>query len=206
MPYMADGTPIDIILTPLGVPSRMNLGQILELHLGMAAHSLGYQAIVPPFAGATEDEIKDELEKAGLNRNGTMTLYDGLTGESFDQDIAVGYMYMLKLHHMVEDKMHMRSVGPYSLINQQPLGGKAQKGGQRFGEMEVWALLGHGTAYILREVLTIKSDDIVGRSAAFDAIVKGKKIPEPNIPASFNVLLNNLRGLALDIDLNKEAK
>jgi DNA-directed RNA polymerase subunit beta len=206
MPYMADGTPIDIILTPLGVPSRMNLGQILELHLGMAAHSLGYQAIVPPFAGATEDEIKDELEKAGLNRNGTMTLYDGLTGESFDQDIAVGYMYILKLHHMVEDKMHMRSVGPYSLINQQPLGGKAQKGGQRFGEMEVWALLGHGTAYILREVLTIKSDDIVGRSAAFDAIVKGKKIPEPNIPASFNVLLNNLRGLALDIDLNKEAK
>lgn len=204
MPYMADGTPIDIILTPLGVPSRMNLGQILELHLGMAAHSLGYQAIVPPFAGATEGEIKDELEKAGLERNGTMTLYDGLTGEAFDQNIAVGYMYMLKLHHMVEDKMHMRSVGPYSLINQQPLGGKAQKGGQRFGEMEVWALLGHGTAHILREVLTIKSDDIVGRSAAFDAIVKDKKIPDPNIPASFNVLLNNLRGLALDIELNKE--
>lgn len=204
MPYMADGTPIDIILTPLGVPSRMNLGQILELHLGMAAHALNYQAIVPPFAGATEEEIKDELEKAGLSRDGTMTLYDGLTGEPFDQDIAVGYMYILKLHHMVEDKMHMRSVGPYSLINQQPLGGKAQKGGQRFGEMEVWALLGHGTAHILREVLTIKSDDILGRSAAFDAIVKDKKIPEPNIPASFNVLLNNLRGLALDIDLKKK--
>ena len=203
MPYMKDGTPIDIILTPLGVPSRMNLGQILELHLGMAAHTLNYQAIVPPFAGATEDEIKGELEKAGFRRDGTMTLYDGLTGESFDQDIAVGYMYILKLHHMVEDKMHMRSVGPYSLINQQPLGGKAQKGGQRFGEMEVWALLGHGTAHILREVLTIKSDDIIGRSAAFDAIVKGKSIPEPNIPASFNVLLNNLRGLALDIDLKK---
>jgi len=204
MPYMADGTPIDIILTPLGVPSRMNLGQILELHLGMAAHSLNYQAIVPPFAGATEEEIKDELEKAGLSKDGTMTLYDGLTGEPFDQNIAVGYMYVLKLHHMVEDKMHMRSVGPYSLINQQPLGGKAQKGGQRFGEMEVWALLGHGTAHILREVLTIKSDDIVGRSAAFDAIVKDKKIPEPNIPASFNVLLNNLRGLSLDIDLKKK--
>ncbi len=203
MPYMKDGTPIDIILTPLGVPSRMNLGQILELHLGMAAHTLNYQAIVPPFAGATEEEIKNELEKAGLSRDGTMTLYDGLTGEAFDQNIAVGYMYILKLHHMVEDKMHMRSVGPYSLINQQPLGGKAQKGGQRFGEMEVWALLGHGTAHILREVLTIKSDDIVGRSAAFDAIVKGKGIPEPNIPASFNVLVNNLRGLALDIDLKK---
>ncbi len=204
MPYMKDGTPIDIILTPLGVPSRMNLGQILELHLGMAAHSLNYQAIVPPFAGATEEEIKDELEKAGFSKDGTMALYDGLTGEPFDQNIAVGYMYILKLHHMVEDKMHMRSVGPYSLINQQPLGGKAQKGGQRFGEMEVWALLGHGTAHILREVLTIKSDDILGRSAAFDAIVKDRKIPEPNIPASFNVLLNNLRGLALDIDLKKK--
>ena len=203
MPYMKDGTPIDIILTPLGVPSRMNLGQILELHLGMSAHALGYQAIVPPFAGATEEEIKNELEKAGLSRDGTMVLYDGLTGEPFNQNIAVGYMYMLKLHHMVEDKMHMRSVGPYPLINQQPLGGKAQKGGQRFGEMEVWALLGHGTAHILREVLTIKSDDILGRAAAFDAIVKDKRIPEPNVPASFNVLLNNLRGLALDIDLKK---
>ncbi|MCK4386561.1 MAG: DNA-directed RNA polymerase subunit beta [Candidatus Pacebacteria bacterium] len=203
MPYMKDGTPIDIILTPLGVPSRMNLGQILELHLGMAANSLGYQAIVPPFAGASDKEIKTELKKAGLSEDGKMALYDGLTGETFDQNIAVGYMYMLKLHHMVEDKLHMRSVGPYSLINQQPLGGKAQKGGQRFGEMEVWALLGHGTAHILREVLTIKSDDIIGRSAAFDAIVKGKKIPEPNIPASFNVLLNNLRGLALDIELKK---
>ncbi|MBU1046936.1 DNA-directed RNA polymerase subunit beta [Patescibacteria group bacterium] len=203
MPYMADGTPIDIILTPLGVPSRMNLGQILELHLGMAAKKLNYQAVVPPFAGATEEEIKDELEKAGYSRSGTMPLYDGLTGEKFNQDIAVGYMYMLKLHHMVDDKMHSRSIGPYSLINQQPLGGKAQRGGQRFGEMEVWALLGHGTAHILREVLTIKSDDIIGRSAAFDAIVKGNEIPEPNLPASFKVLLKNLRGLALDIDLKK---
>lgn len=203
MPYMEDGTPIDIILTPLGVPSRMNLGQILELHLGMAAKKLNYQAVVPPFAGATEVEIKNELEKAGYSKSGTMPLYDGLTGDKFNQDIAVGYMYMLKLHHMVDDKMHSRSIGPYSLINQQPLGGKAQRGGQRFGEMEVWALLGHGTAHILREVLTIKSDDIIGRSAAFDAIVKGNKIPSSNLPASFNVLLKNLRGLALDIDLKK---
>ena len=204
MPHMADGTPVDVILTPLGVPSRMNLGQILELHLGLAAKALNYQAIVPPFMGATGDEIKQELRKAGFSEDGKMALFDGRTGEKFDQDIAVGYMYILKLHHMVEDKIHMRSVGPYSLINQQPLGGKAQGGGQRFGEMEVWALLGHGAAYTLREVLTIKSDDIVGRSAAFDAIIKGKKIPEPNIPASFNVLLNNLRGLALDVELRKE--
>jgi len=203
MPYQADGTPIDILLTPLGVPSRMNLGQILELHLGMAAHHFNYQAIVPPFAGATEAEIKEELKKAGLDESGTVKLYDGLTGEAFDQPIAIGYMYMLKLHHMVEDKMHMRAVGPYSLINQQPLGGKAQKGGQRFGEMEVWALLGHGTAHILREVLTIKSDDIIGRSATFDAIIKGHTIPQPNVPASFNVLVKNLQGLALDIELKK---
>ena len=201
MPYMANGTPIDIILTPLGVPSRMNLGQILELHLGLAAHALGYQAIVPPFAGATDTEIKDELKRAGFESDGKMTLFDGRTGQKFDQKVAVGYMYILKLHHMVEDKIHMRSIGPYSLITQQPLGGKAQGGGQRFGEMEVWALLGHGAAHTLREMLTIKSDDIVGRSAAFDAIVKGEKIKELNTPASFNVLLNNLRGLALDVDL-----
>jgi DNA-directed RNA polymerase subunit beta len=201
MPYMADGTPIDIILTPLGVPSRMNLGQILELHLGMAAHALNYQAIVPAFAGASDVEIKQELKKAGFPEDGKMKLFDGRTGEAFDQNIAVGYMYMLKLHHMVEDKIHMRSIGPYSLITQQPLGGKAQGGGQRFGEMEVWALSGHGAAHTLREVLTIKSDDIQGRSAAFDAIVKGHKIPQSNIPASFNVLLNNLRGLALDVEL-----
>lgn len=204
MPYMADGTPIDIILTPLGVPSRMNLGQILELHLGLAAHTLGYQAIVPPFAGATDKEIKDELQRAGFSQDGKMTLFDGRTGVPFDQKVAVGYMYILKLHHMVEDKIHMRSIGPYSLITQQPLGGKAQGGGQRFGEMEVWALLGHGVAHTLREMLTIKSDDIVGRSAAFDAIVKGEKIREQNTPASFNVLLNNMRGLALDVELKKE--
>jgi DNA-directed RNA polymerase subunit beta len=171
------------------------------MHLGLAAHTLNYQAVVPPFAGATEEEIQEELVKAGVPENGKVTLYDGRTGVKFDQDIAIGYMYVLKLHHMVEDKIHMRSIGPYSLITQQPLGGKAQNGGQRFGEMEVWALLGHGASHTLREMLTIKSDDIVGRSAAFDAIVKGEKIPEPHLPASFNVLLNNLRGLSLDVDL-----
>ncbi len=206
MPYMADGTPIDVILTPLGVPSRMNLGQILELHLGLAAHTLGYQAIVPPFAGPTGDEIKAELKEAGFSETGKMKLFDGRSGEAFEQDIAVGYMYIMKLHHMVEDKIHMRSIGPYSLITQQPLGGKAQNGGQRFGEMEVWALLGHGAAHTLQEILTIKSDDIVGRSAAFDAIVKGLPITQLNTPASFNVLLNNLRGLALDVQIKKGSK
>lgn len=201
MPYMEDGTPIDIILTPLGVPSRMNLGQILEMHLGLAANTLNYQAVVPPFAGATDVEVKEELKKAGFPENGKIPLFDGRTGEKFDQNIAVGYMYILKLHHMVEDKIHMRSIGPYSLITQQPLGGKAQSGGQRFGEMEVWALLGYGASYILREVLTIKSDDIVGRSSAFDSIVKGRRISQPNLPASFNVLLNNMRGLALSVEL-----
>ena len=203
MPYTEDGQPIDIILTPLGVPSRMNLGQILEMHLGLAAHTLGYQAIVPPFAGATYEEIQEELKRAGHNESGTMPLYDGRTGEQFAQDVAVGYMYVLKLHHMVEDKIHMRSIGPYSLITQQPLGGKAQNGGQRFGEMEVWALLGYGAAHTLREMLTIKSDDIQGRSAAFDAIVKGKPIGEAHTPAAFNVLVNHLRGLALDVVLGK---
>ena len=201
MPYGDDGEPVDIILTPLGVPSRMNLGQILELHLGLAAHSLNYQAIVPPFAGATEKEIEQELEKAGFSSTGKISLKDGRTGEAFDQDIAVGYMYILKLHHMVEDKIHMRSIGPYSLITQQPLGGKAQAGGQRFGEMEVWALLGYGAAYTLREILTIKSDDIIGRSAAFDSIVKGERIGNPHTPAAFNVLLKHLRGLSLDVEL-----
>ena len=204
MPYMADGRPVDMILTPLGVPSRMNLGQILELHLGLAANTLNYQAIVPPFAGANDTEIKEELVKAGIAPSGKMKLFDGRTGESFSQDIAVGYMYIMKLHHMVEDKIHMRSIGPYSLITQQPLGGKAQGGGQRFGEMEVWALLGHGAAYTLREMLTIKSDDILGRSAAFDAIVKGERIGQMNAPASFSVLLNTLRGLSLDVELKKE--
>ncbi len=204
MPYTEDGKPVDVILTPLGVPSRMNLGQILELHLGMAANTLGYQAIVPPFAGAGEKEVKEELKAADLPEDGKLWLRDGRTGESFAQRISVGYMYILKLHHMVEDKIHMRSIGPYSLITQQPLGGKAQVGGQRFGEMEVWALLGYGAAYTLREMLTIKSDDIVGRSAAFDAIVRGEKISHPHTPAAFNVLVNQLRGLSLDVDLRKE--
>jgi DNA-directed RNA polymerase subunit beta len=205
MPYMADGTPIDIILSPLGVPSRMNLGQILEIHLGLAAEKLGYQAIVPSFLGATHEEIKEELVKAGIPENGRMKLFDGRTGESFKQDVAVGCMYMLKLHHMVEDKIHMRSIGPYSLITQQPLGGKAQGGGQRFGEMEVWALEGYGAAYTLREMLTIKSDDIQGRSATFDSIIKNETIKAPNSPASFNVMLNYLRGLALDVKLEKNS-
>ncbi len=204
MPYMEDGKPVDVILTPLGVPSRMNLGQIFELHLGLAANTLNYQAIVPPFTGATDVEIKEELVKAGFDASGKMKLRDGRTGEYFDQPVAVGYMYILKLHHMVEDKIHMRSIGPYSLITQQPLGGKAQGGGQRFGEMEVWALLGHGAAYTLREILTIKSDDIQGRSQAFDSIVKGERLKQPNLPASFNVLLKSLRGLALDVELIKK--
>jgi DNA-directed RNA polymerase subunit beta len=200
MPFDKDGNPVDLILTPLGVPSRMNLGQILEMHLGLAAHTLGYQAIVPPFAGATADEICAELVAAGFDKSGKMQLHDGQTGEPFAQPVAVGYMYVLKLHHMVEDKIHMRSIGPYSLITQQPLGGKAQNGGQRFGEMEVWALLGYGAAYTLREMLTIKSDDIQGRSAAFDAIVKGEAISHSGTPASFAVLTNQIRGLALDVE------
>jgi len=204
MPYDKNGDPVDVILTPLGVPSRMNLGQILEMHLGLAAHAGGYQAVVPPFGGATMAEIQDELEATGFDRSGKQKLYDGQTGEAFAQDIAVGYMYILKLHHMVEDKIHMRSIGPYSLITQQPLGGKAQNGGQRFGEMEVWALLGYGTAYTLREMLTIKSDDIQGRSAAFDAIVKGQPIQHPGTPASFSVLMNQLKGLALNVELLDE--
>lgn len=204
MPYTKDGRPIDILLTPLGVPSRMNLGQILELHLGMAANTLGYQAIVPPFAGANEADVKAELAAAGLPTDGKIQLRDGRTGDAFAQKTAVGYMYILKLHHMVEDKIHMRSIGPYSLITQQPLGGKAQIGGQRFGEMEVWALLGYGAAYTLREMLTIKSDDIVGRSAAFDAIVRGEQISHPHTPAAFNVLVNQLKGLSLDVTLTHD--
>jgi DNA-directed RNA polymerase subunit beta len=199
MPYMADGTPVDIILTPLGIPSRMNLGQILEMHLGYAADKLGYQAIVPAFQGASVAEIQEELVKAGMDKSGTTTLFDGRTGDAFENPVAVGQMYMLKLHHMVEDKLHQRSIGPYSLITQQPLGGKAQGGGQRFGEMEVWALEGYGAAHTLREMLTVKSDDIEGRSAVYDAIIKGSPIEEPGTPASFVVMLNNLRGLGLDV-------
>jgi len=200
MPFDENGEPVDLILTPLGVPSRMNLGQILELHLGLAADELGYQAVVPSFSGATEEEIKADLKEAGFREDGKRVLFDGRTGEAFAQPVSVGVMYILKLHHMVEDKIHMRSIGPYSLTTQQPLGGKAQNGGQRVGEMEVWAFLGYGAAYSLREILTIKSDDILGRSAAFDAIVSGKRIEETNTPATFNVLVRHLRGLGIDIE------
>lgn len=201
MPYLEDGTPVDIILNPLGVAGRMNVGQVLETHLGWAAEKLGYQAITPAFRGAKEEEIKEELKKAGIPTSGKVQLFDGRTGEAFDQPVTVGQIYMLKLNHMVEDKIHMRSIGPYSLITQQPLGGKAQGGGQRFGEMEVWALEGYGAAHALQEMLTIKSDDVLGRSAAYDAMVRGEPFKSPNIPASFHVLLNELRGLSLDIDL-----
>ena len=201
MPYLEDGTPVDIILNPLGVASRMNIGQILETHLGWAASKLGYQAITPSLIGATDEEIQNELEKAGLPRDGKVTLYDGRTGMPFSQRITVGMIYMMKLVHMVEDKIHMRSIGPYSLITQQPLGGKAQGGGQRFGEMEVWALEGFGAAHTLQEMLTIKSDDIAGRVSTYDAIVRGEPFKTPNIPASFHVLVNELKGLALDVDL-----
>ncbi len=203
MPYLADGTPVDIVLNPLGVASRMNLGQILETHLGWAARELGYRAVTVPLAGATEDQIHEELKKAGLPETGKVTLYDGRTGKPFDNEVAVGIIYMMKLNHLVEDKIHMRSIGPYSLITQQPLGGKAQFGGQRFGEMEVWALEGYGAAYTLQEMLTIKSDDVMGRSSAYESIIRGEKIKNPNIPASFNVLVAELKSLGLNVDLVK---
>ncbi|MDX9902953.1 MAG: DNA-directed RNA polymerase subunit beta [Bacteroidales bacterium] len=201
MPFLADGTPVDIVLNPLGVPSRMNLGQIYETVLGWAGHELGMQFSTPIFDGASQDEINGLTEKAGVPRNGTTYLYDGGTGERFDQPATVGMIYMLKLGHMVDDKMHARSIGPYSLITQQPLGGKAQFGGQRFGEMEVWALEAFGAAHILQEILTIKSDDVIGRAKAYEAIVKGEPMPMPGIPESLNVLLHELRGLGLSINL-----
>jgi len=201
MPYLEDGTPVDIILNPLGVASRMNIGQILETHLGLAASRLGYQAICPSLNGATDEEIIEEMQKAGWPVDGKVTLYDGRTGEPFQQKVTVGSIYMMKLAHMVEDKIHMRSVGPYSLITQQPLGGKAQGGGQRFGEMEVWALEGYGAAHTLQEMLTIKSDDMLGRTSAYEAIVRGERFKNPHLPASFYVLLHELKGLALDVEL-----
>ena len=201
MPFLADGTPIQIMLNPLGVPSRMNVGQILETHLGWAAAKLGYRAITPVFDGATESVINDELEKAGLPRNGKVQLYDGRTGEPFGQLTTVGYIYMLKLHHLVDDKVHARSTGPYSLITQQPLGGKARSGGQRYGEMEVWALEAYGAAYTLQELLTVKSDDVEGRTKIYNAMVNGDNTLQAGTPASFSVLMNEIRGLALDMDL-----
>ena len=201
MPFMPDGTPVDVVLNPLGVPSRMNLGQVLEVHLGAAARLLNWKIATPVFDGASEEDIEECLQMAGLETNGKTVLYDGRTGEAFDKPITVGVMYMLKLHHLVDDKIHARSTGPYSLVTQQPLGGKAQFGGQRFGEMEVWALEAYGAAHTLQEILTVKSDDVVGRVKTYEAIVKGENIPEPGIPESFKVLVKELQSLGLDIRL-----
>ena len=199
MPFLPDGTPLDIVLNPLGVPSRMNIGQVLEVHLGRAAAALGWKIMTPVFDGAHEDDIRECLKEAGLREDGKTVLYDGRTGEQFDNPVTVGYMYYLKLHHLVDDKIHARSTGPYSLVTQQPLGGKAQFGGQRFGEMEVWALEAYGAAYTLQEILTVKSDDTVGRVKTFEAIVKGNNIPKPGVPESFKVLIKELQSLALDV-------
>jgi len=255
MPYMADGTPVDIVLNPLGVPSRMNVGQILEVHLGWAAKGLGKKIddmlkaqakaaevrkflekiynttgrpeqldtlddkeilhladnltrgvpfATPVFDGATEEEIKGMLETAGLPRSGQVTLHDGRTGEAFDRPVTVGFMHVLKLHHLVDDKMHARSTGPYSLVTQQPLGGKAQFGGQRFGEMEVWALEAYGAAYTLQEMLTVKSDDVNGRTKVYENIVKGEHKIEAGMPESFNVLVKEIRSLAIDVDMERD--
>ncbi|MBE5772948.1 MAG: DNA-directed RNA polymerase subunit beta, partial [Clostridiales bacterium] len=229
MPFLADGTPLDIVLNPLGVPSRMNIGQVLEVHLGLASKALGWHVATPCFDGAQEEDIQDLLEmaaqkedgplydhngkpliqfsKIGINRTGKLPVYDGRTGDRFDNPVTVGYMYYLKLHHLVDDKIHARSTGPYSLVTQQPLGGKAQFGGQRFGEMEVWALEAYGASHVLQEILTVKSDDTIGRVKTYEAIVKGENIPDPGVPESFKVLLKELQSLALDIkvlDVNKE--
>jgi DNA-directed RNA polymerase subunit beta len=206
LPFLEDGTPVDIILSPLGVVSRMNLGQLLETHLGLAANALGYKIATPVLNGLTEEQIKSELKKAGFPESGQVQLYDGRTGEAFDHKTTIGYNYMLKLNHMVEDKIHQRSIGPYSLITQQPLGGKAQFGGQRFGEMEVWALQAYGAAHTLQEMLTIKSDDVPGRSKAYEAIIKGEEVSRVNIPESFNVLVRELKGLCLDVGLLKKTE
>ena len=204
MPFMPDGTPVDVVLNPLGVPSRMNLGQVLEVHLGGAARLLGWKIATPVFDGASEEDIEECLKMAGISSNGKTVLYDGRTGDPFDKPITVGVMYMLKLHHLVDDKIHARSTGPYSLVTQQPLGGKAQFGGQRFGEMEVWALEAYGAAYTLQEILTVKSDDVVGRVKTYEAIVKGENVPEPGVPESFKVLIKELQSLGLDVRLYSE--
>ena len=204
MPFMPDGTPVDIVLNPLGVPSRMNLGQVLEVHLGMAAKLLGWKVATPVFDGATDEEIREMFREANYSEDGKTTLYDGRTGEPFDHPVTVGVMYMLKLHHLVDDKIHARSTGPYSLVTQQPLGGKAQFGGQRFGEMEVWALEAYGAAYTLQEMLTVKSDDTIGRVKTYEAIVKGENVPEPGVPESFKVLVKELQSLGLDVRLYSE--
>ena len=204
MPFLPDGTPLDIVLNPLGVPSRMNIGQVLEVHLGYAAHALGWKVATPIFDGANEKEIRELLVQAGVAEDGKTVLYDGRTGEAFDQRVTVGYPYYLKLHHLVDDKIHARSTGPYSLVTQQPLGGKAQFGGQRFGEMEVWALEAYGAAYTLQEILTVKSDDVTGRVKTYEAIVKGNNVPKPGVPESFKVLVKELQSLCLDIKVLDE--
>jgi len=204
MPFLADGTPVDILLNPLGVPSRMNVGQILETHLGWAASKLGFKAVTPVFDGSSEEEIRDCLKEAGVSETGKSVLYDGRTGEKFEQPVTVGFIYMLKLHHLVDDKVHARATGPYSLITQQPLGGKARFGGQRFGEMEVWALEAYGAAYILQELLTVKSGDVEGRTKIYESMVKGENTLEAGTPASFDVLTHEIRGLGLNMQLEKK--
>ncbi|MFL5234395.1 MAG: DNA-directed RNA polymerase subunit beta, partial [Microvirga sp.] len=206
MPFLPDGTPVDIVLNPLAVPSRMNIGQILETHLGWAASRLGYRIATPVFDGARDADIQSAMSQAGLPFDAKIDLYDGRTGEKFDNPVTVGYKYMLKLAHLVEDKIHARSTGPYSLITQQPLGGKAQFGGQRFGEMEVWALEAYGAAYTLQEMLTVKSDDVAGRTKVYEAIVRGDDTFEAGIPESFNVLVKEMRSLGLNVELTSVKK
>jgi DNA-directed RNA polymerase subunit beta len=201
MPYLADGTPIDIVLSPLGIVSRMNLGQLLETHLGLPAKKFGYKVATPVLNGVPEMDIRQELERSEFKASGKTLLYDGKSGDAFDNEVTVGIMYIMKLNHMVEDKIHQRSIGPYSLITQQPLGGKAQFGGQRFGEMEVWALEAYGASHTLQEILTIKSDDVPGRSKAYESIIKGETIRKVNVPESFNVLVRELKGLCLNVEL-----
>ena len=205
MPFLEDGTPIDVILNPLGVPSRMNIGQLFETHLGMAAKALGYKVATPPFNGVPNKAISDELERAGFARDGKFQLYDGRDGLPFEERTTVGVMHMIKLHHMVADKIHARSTGPYAMVTQQPLGGKAQNGGQRFGEMEVWALEAYGAANTLQEMITIKSDDVYGRAKAYESIIKNQPIVGPKLPESFNVLVKELQGLGLRVDLLDES-
>ncbi|MFT5465022.1 MAG: DNA-directed RNA polymerase subunit beta, partial [Verrucomicrobiales bacterium] len=213
MPFLSNGTPVDICLNPLGVPSRMNVGQVLETHLGVAAKALGFKVATPVFDGISEEKIMDYMREARevegyewINENGKATLYDGRTGDAFHQDVVVGIIYMLKLGHLVEDKIHARAVGPYSLVTQQPLGGKAQYGGQRFGEMEVWALEAYGAAYTLQELLTVKSDDVQGRTRIYEAIVKGDNTLEAGTPESFNVLIKEMQSLGLNVKVGPQAQ
>jgi len=204
MPYLPDGTPVDIMLNPFGVPSRMNIGQVLEIHLGLAASKLGINYSTPVFDGIDNDDLKEIMNQAKLSEDGKTILYDGRTGEPFDERVSVGVMYMIKLAHMVDDKLHARAIGPYSLVTQQPLGGKAQNGGQRFGEMEVWAMYAYGAAHTLQEILTVKSDDVTGRTKTYEAIYKGRKIPDAGVPESFRVLKHELQALAIDVKMLNE--